>query len=850
MSKKQLLGIIQLFVLSAFISLSVIPARGQSSAPELEYRKGELIVELKPGVAIETINARWETTTIRRIYGTNLYRLRTAKGKKEAKWRKRLSSDTDLLSVALNPVVLNPITSFARSQMDFPNGRPTTGQNAANYTSQQIFTQLNASELQNYATGKDIIVAVIDTGVDAVHPKFTTGLWKDARQSADIINGIDDDNDGLIDDLYGWDFIAGNGDPSDKGITNSQTSVVGHGTFIAGIIKLLAPGATILPIRAFDSDGLSDAFTVSEAIKYAVDHGAKVINLSFGSIEDSPIVHDAITYARQRGAVLVASVGNENDNTDARPRFPAAWNTETIAVAALDADDRKASFSNFGSTVSVSAPGVHLFSTFPGGSGGDYAIWSGTSFAAPFVAAQAALILETRATADVRNVIESTSIAVDDKNQGFSGKLGKGRIRPLEALKSLTISQGTSSAEIALTATGIEPAARGQAEYETTSAEQKFEVEANGITPGITYSIVAHSSSGISTTVATANSFGGLKIEFVTPSRSGHPALPSVLNPVTGIQLVEVRNPQGNIILRGDFTATSGGGTGGGQSVEREIGLSPTAVVPQATGSAKTEIESEYQKLRVDGDNLPAGSYTVIADGVQLGAAFTGGDHFRAEYRSDEGTLPQALQPVSNISHIEVRNQAGQVVLQGNFQAGGGGSGGGDGSGGGGGGSSSTEFTATIESLPSGGLTGTWQVGGRTVYVTNATEIDQSKGAIGIGQLVEVKGTSRVDGSVDANKIKVEDSDSGGGDGSGGGGGDGSGGGGGDEDTRFTATVQSMPQSGYIGDWVIGGKTVHVSSSTEIDDSHGGIAVGTRVEVRGRERTDGSVDATRIKVDD
>jgi subtilisin family serine protease len=837
MSKKQLFSITRLFLLSVFVFLPVISARGQSAAPEPEYRKGELIVELKPGVTIETINARWETTTIRRIYGTNLYRLRTANGKKEAKWRKRLARDTDLLSVSLNPVVLNPITSFARSQMNFPDGRPTTGQSATNYTAQQILSQLNMTEVQNRATGKDIIVAVIDTGVDAVHPKFASKLWKDARLGADIINGIDDDNDGLIDDLYGWDFISGNSDPSDKGVTNSQTSVAGHGTFIAGIIKLIAPDAIILPIRAFDSDGLSDAFTVSEAIKYAADHGAKVINLSFGSIEDSPIVHDAIAYAKQRGAVLVASVGNENDNTDARPRFPAAWNSETIAVAALDADDRKASFSNFGTTVSVSAPGVRLFSTYPGS---DYAVWSGTSFAAPFVAAQAALILEAKATADVRSVIENTSIAVDDKNQGFSGKLGKGRIRPLEALKSLTSGTRPNSFEIALTATGIEAAARGQAEYETSSIEQKFEVEANGITPGVAYSIVVHSSSGISTTAATADSFGGLKIEFVTPSRSGHPALPDVLNPVTAIQLVEVRNPQGNIVLRGDFTATTGGGgTGsGGQSIEREIGLSATAVVPQATGSAKTEIEPERQKLRVEGDNLPAGTYSIFADDVQLGAVGTGGDHFKAEYRSDEGTLPASLQPVSNIRYIEVRNQAGQVVLQGDFQSGGG-------SGGGGGGSSSAEFTATIESLPSGGLTGDWVVGGRTVHVTNVTEIDQSKGAVAVGKLVEVKGTSRTDNSVDANKIKVEDSS-----GSGGGGGDSGGGGGGSEDARFTAAVQSLPQSGYTGDWVVGGVTVHVTSSTEIDDSHGTITIGTRVEVRGRARTDGSVDATRIKTDD
>src|SRR5215210_4453655 len=113
MKRKQLFSFIQSFFLFAFLFLLAIPVAAQSGAPEPEFRKGELIVELKPGVSIETINARWETTTIRRIYGTNLYRLRTPNGKKEGKWRKRLSQDADLLSVALNPVVLNPISSFA-----------------------------------------------------------------------------------------------------------------------------------------------------------------------------------------------------------------------------------------------------------------------------------------------------------------------------------------------------------------------------------------------------------------------------------------------------------------------------------------------------------------------------------------------------------------------------------------------------------------------------------------------------------------------------------------------------------------------------------------------------------------
>jgi len=102
-----------ILVFSIFVSAGL--AQAQSCAPDPEFRKGELIVEVSPGSSIDIINARYGTTTIQQIYGTNLYRLRTPNGKKENKWRKRLSKDADLLSVALNPVVLNPVTSFARS---------------------------------------------------------------------------------------------------------------------------------------------------------------------------------------------------------------------------------------------------------------------------------------------------------------------------------------------------------------------------------------------------------------------------------------------------------------------------------------------------------------------------------------------------------------------------------------------------------------------------------------------------------------------------------------------------------------------------------------------------------------
>jgi hypothetical protein len=842
MKQKQYRRLTQTILLFAFFLLSLLPAAAQSGAPEIEYRKGELIVELRPGVSIESINARWETTTIQRIYGTNLYRLRTPNGKKEAKWRKRLANnEPDLLSVALNPVLLNPVTSFARAHLNFPDGHPIPAQSATSYTTQALITQLKLTEAQDRAKGEGIVIAIVDTGIDKSHTKIAAQLWQDRRTlTADIAgNGLDDDNDGLMDDASGWDFVDNDREPWETAPADPQTSVAGHGTFIAGIIGLVAPKATLLPVRAFDADGLSDAFTVATAIKYAADHGAKIINLSFGSVENSSILREAILYAKQRGAVLIAAVGNENDNTDTTPRFPAGWKDETIGVAAVDDAGLKASFSNFGTNVAVSAPGVGVFSTFPGASGGDYAMWSGTSFAAPFVAAEAALILERRSTADVRSVIENNTDPLDASNQAFSGKLGKGRINPLMALRSLDISQtpSLSHVEINLTSTGVEASARGTAEYKIEPAEQKIEVEGNGINPGQVYSLVINGTAGSFTASATASNFGGLKVEISDRSGGGRISLPNVLTPVSSITHVEVRNAQGVIVLQGDFAPTAGGGTGGagGQSSEREIALSPTGVIPQATGSAKTETEPEHQKLKLEGDNLVSGVYTILANGILLGSATASSSgYFRAEYRSDQGSLPQALQPVSSINRIEVRNSSGQIVLQGDFSTGGGTGGGGAG---GGGGSSSTEFTAVVESLPQGSLIGDWRVGGRTVHVTSSTSIDQSRGNVAVGKTVEVKGSTSADGSVNANEIKVEDS-------SGSGGGDSGGG----SSTEFTATIQSRPSAGYVGDWLIGGITVHVSNSTEIDESDGSAAVGARVEVRGVTRADGSLDANRIRV--
>src|SRR6185295_3262455 len=208
---------------------------------------------------------------------------------------------------------------------------------------------------------------------------------------------------------------------------NPETTIVGHGTFIARIITMLAPDCRIMPIRAFGPDGIGDAFVVATAIKYATDHGADVINLSLGSPDFSQLMQDAIDDARSHGVFLVAAVGN--DGSGKEPQYPSSADN-VLAVAAVDLTDHKAPFSNFGPHVDVTAPGSQLISAFPGDPAGSaaYAKWSGTSFAAPFAAAEAALILNVDRSNDVMRTIEDTALNIDNLNAGFAGKLGKGRI--------------------------------------------------------------------------------------------------------------------------------------------------------------------------------------------------------------------------------------------------------------------------------------------------------------------------------------------------------------------------------------------------------------------------------------
>jgi len=349
------------------------------------------------------------------------------------------------------------------------------------FTNQWYLKRISADKAWEInSQAKDVVVAIIDTGVMIDHPDLNNNLWLNSKEIPD--NKIDDDKNGYVDDINGWDFVNNTADVNPKFKPGYTEDGINHGTVIAGILAAQGNNLNgvagvvwqtkIMSLKALDDAGEADMKSVVKAINYAIDNGAKIINLSFVGPHSGSDLEKAITKARQAGVIIVAAGGNdlssgEGQDLDKKPLYPVCSDGRpcenlVIGVAATGPLDDKASFSGFGRCIDIAAPGIGIFSTAvyaPRNDGSQEfnayydGYWSGTSFAVPMVSATLALMIQTNPSLRPEQLIDLLLKNTDyhySLNQDFVGKLGRGRLNVLSAVQAAESAKEAETVNILL----------------------------------------------------------------------------------------------------------------------------------------------------------------------------------------------------------------------------------------------------------------------------------------------------------------------------------------------------------------------------------------------------------------
>ena len=434
-----------------------------------EYAPSDVIVKFKPGVidvpvekqrvlahevvisasSIDILNQRFGLIEMERIFKTPLKKnycdqVRTMTAEEQVESIEQKFPQIDLSNIykltfpkdanvreIVEEYKKDPNVEYA--QLNYIVHAMTTP-NDPNYSAQWGLPKIKADDVWDIEKGNStVVVAVIDTGIDYNHEDLDINVWNNTGEISN--NSIDDDGNGYIDDVRGWDFSNGDNDPMDDN---------GHGTYCSGIISAVTDNgigiagvswySKIMGVKGLDADGVGYTVNLAKCIKYAAYNGADVIYNGWGiknCLSSQPLIEDAIRYAHNLGCVVVFPAGNYND--DVIYRSPANM-AEVITVAATDQNDKKASFSDYGSLVDVSAPGVDILSLWRNDS---YSQGSGTSASASYVAGVAALILSKNpswSNDEVERCLRSTTDNIDFLNPDYAGLLGTGRINAHKAV--------------------------------------------------------------------------------------------------------------------------------------------------------------------------------------------------------------------------------------------------------------------------------------------------------------------------------------------------------------------------------------------------------------------------------
>jgi thermitase len=384
--------IISLGLLTPMVSSAGLLPQAPSGEPGTRFLAGEILIKLETGLAEPRLAAEAlaapELAAAEAVPSLGVLKLKVAPGEEVRR----------AAEFGVRPGVAFAEPNYLAHALEVPND--------PSFSVQWGLSQIGAPAAWDVSHGSSApIVAIVDTGIDGTHP--------------DLAGKV----------LPGWNFVSSIAIPAD-----SDSDDDGHGTHCAGIaaavtnngvgIAGLAPLARLLPVKVLDGSGTGTYEAVALGIRYAADHGARVINLSLGGTDPSVTLREAVNYAQDHGCLLPCATGNAVGALSAYGiMYPAQY---ALAVGATDSLDARASFSKYGPQISVVAPGQSVYSTLPGGF---YGSLSGTSMAAPHVSGLAALLwgaCPLESNEQVRHVIEST--AVDLGSPGWDQEFGYGRI--------------------------------------------------------------------------------------------------------------------------------------------------------------------------------------------------------------------------------------------------------------------------------------------------------------------------------------------------------------------------------------------------------------------------------------
>ncbi len=387
--------------LSATFAFALLMLSGNIMASIIQH---QVLCRIQPGSDIDTVASLINGEVIEAIEESKIYLMILQDTTASVENAILRMQDMPQVITAQPNYVYSNVDPFQISQpfVDFTADPFRENEQPSGYYEQYSRSTLGINTAHEISRGDNITVAIIDGGLNNLHPLFAENLHSAS-----------------------YDFINNNGSPWVFG-----TDIGNHGTFVAGTVLLAAPETSLMIIRGFNYSARSNSFIIAKCINHAVANGADIINMSFGTDIYDEIIAIALDNACDNDIVLVSAAGNGNELID---KFPGS-HLCVINIAAVDTLNRKAEFSNYGITVACTAPGVNIYGPLAGEY--QWGLWSGTSFAAPLVSGLAALIKQSypeKTSEEIISKILENLSELDEPNDMYSINLGEGQINFIES---------------------------------------------------------------------------------------------------------------------------------------------------------------------------------------------------------------------------------------------------------------------------------------------------------------------------------------------------------------------------------------------------------------------------------